>query len=621
MTSSSQGTSSSASSPKSSQDSPPTELFRTGRLTALLSVLSEEELRELLEQTEALEKELSLHGPQNDDQLHAWIKQNVGINIPRNPVCEGHVAPFTFVSDAYFERHGAAVVMANRGGSKTFSVALLHLLNSKFKPGTESATVGAIEQQALRCYMHVQKLLVKEGRVNNPEENKDIASSIMRETRWKNGSRLEVLPGTMSAVNGPHPQKVHADEVELMDPDVYQESRNMSLSSNGIRAQDWITSTRKGPYGQMQQILNEITEARGAGVPPPYDLYVWCIFEAAARVPNCQVANPDIPMPCNCHEIVKGRWENGGLRTFKDVCQGRLARSDGWIPLEDLHKTFRLDSQPVWEAQQECLKPSTEGLVIPQFAIERHGIRGWEPNPEIGPIFMSVDFGGTNPHAVEWFQMVQYECDTKGYQGAPRRIPEGAMVAFDEIYRAEIGNNKLAKLIVEREIYWKARMGPKWRVTRRFGDPQAKAARLDFARHSPPLPISFAVTREVKEHVKLLVNLVGDDLFYVDTDRCKMFCEEVALWHYPKKKPEMTDDPEVPVDDFDHAMSAWRYAAANIWHLKRRSQRKTVRPGSTGVIQTTAENLRRGQQLPTTTGPRRYGAGRSGRMGRERFQP
>src|SRR4051812_29899293 len=104
---------------------------------SFLDHLSDEELQELLEAQEELEVRLSEDGPQNDDELHAWIKQELGIDIPRTSVCEGHDAPFTFIADLYFERTDAALLMANRGGSKTFLVALLHWLNSRFKPGCE----------------------------------------------------------------------------------------------------------------------------------------------------------------------------------------------------------------------------------------------------------------------------------------------------------------------------------------------------------------------------------------------------------------------------------------------------------------------------------------------------
>lgn len=530
-----------------------------------LASMTKEELVEMTKRAKALEKALSIAGPKNDDELHAWVKRNLGLHIPRVSVCSHHNAPFDFLADLYFERTQSALLMANRGGSKTFLVALLHLINSLFKPGIESCTVGAIEQQARRAYMHLQKLLEKYG-------SDQVAAAIQSETRFRNGSRVEILPGTINAVNGPHPQKVHADEVELMDAEVFDESRNMSQGAriNGklVKAQDIITSTRKRGHGQMQALLNEIAEAKLNGNEPPYELYQWCIFEAAERVPNCQVADPNCADKCPCHDVVKGRWENGSSRTLRDVCQGRLARSDGWIPLNDIINTFTKTSVAIWEAQQECIKPSLEGLVVPQFARERQGIRRWFADPVYGPIFMSVDFGGTNPHAVNWYQLLRHEIEATNFQGQKVRLREGSLVCFDEIYRAEIGNWKLAKLIVERELRWKE-MFPRWKVLKRFADPASKAARLDFAKHDPPLPTVFRVTREQPEHIKAIVNLFEDERFYVDTDRCPMFCEEIEAWHYPDKKPEFVDDPDIPVDDFNHCMSNFRYGVANILSMEQ----------------------------------------------------
>jgi hypothetical protein len=36
--------------------------------------------------------------------------------------------------------------------------------------------------------------------------------------------KIEILSGRSIACSGPHPQKVHADEVELMDPIVWEKA-------------------------------------------------------------------------------------------------------------------------------------------------------------------------------------------------------------------------------------------------------------------------------------------------------------------------------------------------------------------------------------------------------------
>jgi hypothetical protein len=538
--------------------------------------MTTEQLLDLAKTLSAVERQHNLAGPLTDDELWNWIHTNLGLDIPRVSVCEGHQAPFQLLADFYFERVSSAVAVANRGGSKTMQAAILHLLNSKFKRGCESASVGAVESQALRCYQNLQLLLKNDANVDVPDDHPDVTTSIQRETRFKNGSKVEVLVGTINGVNGPHPQKVHADEVELMDPIVFQESRNMSMTKHGIRAQDLITSTRKRAHGPMQAILDEIAEAERAAVEPPYRLYTWCIYEVGENVPNCQVADPRCKNPCSCDRVVKGKWESGAARTFKDVCRGRLARSNGWVPLSDIHKTFRLLGRDMWEAQQECSKPSTEGLVLPTFDRDRHGVKWWSPDPVLGPIFMGVDFGGTNPHAVNWYQLTNREviayASHQARSDEPQRyVPAGTRVCFDEIYITEIGNLKLADMILENEARWR-RQHPSFRVAARFADPQAKAARLDFVNKG--LGTQWYIERDVKEMVKIVRELVEEDQIAVDIVRCPMWCEEAEAWRFPDRRSGFVDDPEIPVDDFNHCMSNFRYVMGNVRALEMRGMRR-----------------------------------------------
>jgi hypothetical protein len=524
---------------------------------AALAKMSKRDLVAMAKAQKELQRRLAQDGPKTDDELHAWIKLHLGIDIPRMPVCAGHTSPFQFLADLYFWRTTSAVAMANRGGSKTFLVALLHYLNSNFRPGIESCSVGAIEMQARRAYMHMQKLLDKRGSEN-------VLSSTMIDTRWKNGSRVEVLPGTIAAVNGPHPAVVHVDEVELMDPEVFDESRNMSaasvVGSTIYPAQDIITSTRKRGHGPMQKLIDSITDAEAKGFEPPYKLYTWCVFEVAAEVKNCQYADPNVAEPCPCKRVSGGTDAEGHERSLYDTCQGRFARSRGFLPLDDIINTYTKASPEIWAAQQECSRPSSEGLVVPYFNAQRHGIRSWDPHPEYGQVFMSVDFGATAPHSVHWYQDLRVDVDSQ-WGNEVRHIPEGSVVCFDEIYQANISNTALADLIVQKERAWR-RKHRGFNVSYRFYDPAAKNGQLQFAAHTPPLRLVRYMTREVEEHIKLINEAVSHNLFYVDLERCPMFVEEIEDWHRDRNNDKI-------VEDFDHAMSDFRYFYANLSAIKR----------------------------------------------------
>lgn len=562
-----------------------------------LGQLSKQELLELAKMAAVIEQRVVSGAPMNDDELHTWVKSELGVDIPREAVCDGHHAPFDFVADFFFERQNSGIVVANRGGSKTFGVAILHYLNGKFKAGIEGFTFGATEAQSKRAYAHLKDLIRKKN-------DDEIESSLESMTKWKNGSSVEIVPGTIRAVNGPHPQVVHADEVELMDEDVFYESRNMAQSKTidgrFLRAQNIITSTRKRAAGLMQRLVDEVMDAELQGKEPPYKLYTWCIFETAQNVPNCQKANPDLPpgKRCPCDTIKRGKLDGGVDRTLADVCNGRLARSQGWIDFDDVIKLFMSNTPEMWEAQQECKKPSTSGMVVPSFTRERHCIKNFEVDPGNGPIYQGIDFGGTNPHAVLFVQVLEHEVDVEMWSGGTKRLRQGTHVYFDEIYKAEISNNKLADLICDRELAWR-KAAPGFKVHSRFCDPQGKAARLDLRNHNPALPSVWYTTRDVREHIKLVNELYNDDMIVIDASRCLMMVEEIEAWHYPKGRSSSVDDPEIPVNDFDHAMSAMRYSIANIARMAGRST-AALAPISSGSGHTTASFLRDVQKSIST---------------------
>jgi hypothetical protein len=580
-----------------------------------LKLLGTKDLQNLAKSLTELKKQTARSGPQTDDELHAWILKNLKMDIPREAVCDDHQAPFSFIADLYFERVTSAVAMANRGGSKTASSAVLHLINSLFKPGCESLTVGAIEAQSKRAYESLKKFLVTQGGegVYEPKDHPEIVRTIESETRFKNGSLVEIVPGTISAVSGPHNQKVHADEQDQMPPDVWQQSRHISqsktiINEDGsetvIKAQDWVTSTRQRPFGPMQKLVDEILEAKKNGHKPPWELYTWCVYETAKNQPNCMHARPDLPPEeqCGCDKIVKGKWEDGSHRRFSDCCKGKLSRSRGFVDLDNIHKRFQSSDQEEWEAQQECSKPETGGMVFKTWDDDRYGVKWWSPDPALGPIIMGVDFGGgTTPAAVNWYQILAEDTyahpknATRGDEPT-KLLKAGTRVCFDEIYRAETGNIEIAELINEKEAGYKKQY-PDWKVLHRFGDPANAAAIRDFRRLG--LIVKFYCTRDILEQIKTCNAVLRDDAFAVDLVSCIMFPQEAAAYHYPGKKPGFEYEQEKPVDDFNHTMSNFRYVMENLKLIEKRGSITGAMPRTGGRIHQTAKS-------PVKSGTARY---------------
>jgi hypothetical protein len=282
-------------------------------------------------------------------------------------------------------------------------------------------------------------------------------------------------------------------------------------------------------------------------------VYTVCIKECVETQKGCRVAYPNLPedQKCDCQLVQNGEWDENKPRTFDTICNGDLAKSDGFVPLSDAQNTFIKSSKAVWEAQQECKRPYIEDITLDNFHREKHGIKNFVLDPANGPIYQGVDFGGTNPHAVEWGQFLRYEVRVLAYDGTEKLIPEGAFVLFDEAYISEIGNEKLGRLVIstERDLM---RESGKFLVSGRFADPQAKSARLAWGelgmRCSWPV-----ITRDKEELTKVLRDRIEDGLFYVSLDNCPMFIEEVEAWNIRTAKRQ----------NFDHAVDATLYLVAN----------------------------------------------------------
>lgn len=529
----------------------------------ILDELNEDDLKKLLIQLDSIinKSEDEAHKPKTDDELHNYIKRELGLDVPRVAVCPHHNAPFEIIADLFFNRVDAAILVAGRGGGKTMSAALWQFLNMKFIPEVECASVGAVDIQAKRAYQHFKTFQRKAAQ-------ELVVTSLLSETIWNQEQKYEVLTGSINSVNGPHPQKVHRDEVDLMDKKVFQESLQMEKSkktSEGevIPRQTLITSTRKTTDGLMQELLDSVEEAISSGRRPPYKVYTYCIKEVVENQPTCRVAFPDLPdeQKCDCDTIQKGEWSEDEPRTLDTVCNGLFAKSQGFVPLSDLQVTFATTSKAMWDAQQECKRPYSEDVSIEAWAQERHGIRsGFEPDPDNGPIYQGIDFGGSSPHAAIWGQILEFEIEVFGYDGQPKRIPEGSLVIFHEVYLANVGNIPFADAIVDAEREFK-RKWPKFRVRGRFADPQASAAKKDFRDHAPPLLCTWpTVTRDREEHFKRLNQRVKDDLFYAVLDACPMFVEQVEVWNILNTGKKKT---------FDHSIDATLYLASNIEKVTR----------------------------------------------------
>lgn len=308
------------------------------------------------------------------DALHAWILFYLKVNVPRVVITPGHKAPFDFVADYLFGKISFAVVMANRSGGKTFIFGILATILSYLNDNTEIATVGAIQQQALKSYEYFQSFSSLFPFYFN------ITSFTMRSTEAKNGSKYQVLAGTMSGVNSPHPQLLFIDEIDLMAWQVLQQALSMPQTKNGIRARTVLTSTRKFAGGVMQRMLDEAVE-KG------YAVYFWNIWEVVA------------PLPVDDAELMARIY-----KTFGEELPANIGEANGYYDWNDLiDKKLNLDPE-VWATEWVCSRPGLEGIIYgtsysddDNLIMPDEGLELWTP-PNRGFIYLAEDFGHSEGH-------------------------------------------------------------------------------------------------------------------------------------------------------------------------------------------------------------------------------
>lgn len=369
-----------------------------------------------VESTDPRELMLTAIANRDRQQLHDLIELYFGVNIPDKKICDDHCAPFDFIFDYLVGDIDFAVVLGNRSGGKTHGFGILDTLVSYLYDGVEIATVGAIKFQAQKCYEYYRNY---SNRAPFSDNLTDQAS--MSRTVHKNKSEVQVLTGTMSGVNAPHPQLLFTDEIDLMPWNVLQQALSMPQSKNGVKSKTVLTSTRKFASGAMQKLLDDAPK-KG------YKVYQWCIWEVIEPMPKDKAEQDRIAkifgseLPHNIHLA-------DGYYTWRDAILKKLS------PMED----------ETWAVEWLCRKPGTEGTVYGSAYNDDINLIGdWSPLNEDGThkpghLYLLEDYGASKDHPdVVLFVWIPLTFDR--------------MVIFDELYLVDYGTDEIWEAIADKML-------------------------------------------------------------------------------------------------------------------------------------------------------------------------
>jgi hypothetical protein len=278
------------------------------------------------------------------DELMDFIEAYWKLRVPRAQVCPEHTPPAEYILDSFFETVQNAVCWANRGGGKTLLGALSTWLDAVFKNHCATKILGGSQEQSKRMYEHLTGEGDGWGMVTEDFRHVLRGEMLAHRTVLNNQSNIQILTASSKSVRGAHPQKIKLDEVDEMDPNIYEAALLVPQTKRGIKASIQIYSTMHRAYGLMNKI---ITEAAQSG----YKVYKWCICDVLEKCPEWR--------ECETCDL----WED---------CQGKARQADGFYSIEDAISKKRQVSHDTWLCEMLCFQPSQEGLIYKEFDMALH---------------------------------------------------------------------------------------------------------------------------------------------------------------------------------------------------------------------------------------------------------
>jgi len=369
--------------------------------------------------------------PRSDEHLRDWIELITGSRIPNAGVCPEHDRPFGFVSDLFFHRVDEALVLANRTGSKTFSTAALYLAKNFFAAGFSVGHIGAIEAQARRCYSYYRAGL------RHDLLRDEAPDSRLRETEWRNGSRIEILAGTEAATQGGHPHLTCFDELDQGRRQPFENAKGMPteyIDADGKRqlGQFLVTSTRTSSLGLMQRALDD---AETNGTP----VYRWCALETMEACDG-QDGRPD----CDGEACPIWRWCGPCNCGVGESPHGRAVHADGWRSRAGILAIFRRAGEDTWLAHHLCQKPEAKALIYSNFG-EANVTATADYVPGAGPVYIGYDWGFVDVTHISLYQ-----------------LRDACLHQFDELVGSQRSEREWVREVVRRVCALPDYRGPKF---------------------------------------------------------------------------------------------------------------------------------------------------------------
>ncbi len=490
--------------------------------------------------------------PETPAQLHAFFAR-LGFSIATQAVMPGMTAPMEALWHIYRRTWPVLQVMGGRGSGKTRGLSLVEAAKAKFYPGYSIAHIGATRAQAMRCYGYFRQYVGPGGGLQG-----DVWKTRLTDTVWRNGSHMEVLPGTVNAVSGGHPVLMSIDEFDLLDQQVFQQAIGMPQSdvAAGYSSQIVLTSALYHSNGAMRTLLSSDQ--------PPVTLR-WTVIDA---MEPCD-GRRGRPACLDAIAAHSGQPPSNPPRCpLWDICRGRAQNATGHKAREDVIHEFDLADDFTWRTQYMSEDAERAGLVYEHFDANASddgstnvtALAEYDPSLQV---YWGLDEGWEHPSVCLFIQ----------------QRDDGTFVVFDEVYERHLEHDRFLDCLHQpfgldgrsRESWFRAVRGTKPRgpyakPRRVYPDPSAKQLQAAIARRLRSGARVRTRQTMVADGVSLLRRYVRtnrNERRLLIHPRCENLIREMGSWRLTQAAPGVWEDepePNVGNRNPSHAADALRYA-------------------------------------------------------------
>ena len=270
--------------------------------------------------------------PRTEDELDAVVRTFFGYRIPRHKVCADHDAPFDAFATAYFRRDPQVLIRGSRGLAGKSRLLSVLGLTFAVVDGAEATILGGSLAQSKNVHDTIRSVIEYKGFNKNWLSAPPTNSLI----QFANGAMLRPLTASQRTVRGPHPPVLIGDELDEMDPEIWESAKGQPMDQKNYR----------------DELLQAIT----------------C---AASTV---QYAD-------KCMAMEMARFEEMGLPLF-NWCHWESSNPiDGWLSLDMIERKRREVSAERWRVEYDLGEPSIGNRAFVSAAVEAMFV---EPDSEAG---------------------------------------------------------------------------------------------------------------------------------------------------------------------------------------------------------------------------------------------